>query len=218
MAAVLNGTTDYFSTGAFITAAPYTFGASVNPDALTAAQYIVSIHKAAADTSNIRYRVAGEVANDPIRGGAGEGGTQDAASTSTSCSATTWQKATMVSSGVASRAVRLDNAGLNTGTLSVTPTGLDTGRIGLSSVSGSNNGFFQGKLANIIVWNTDLAAADLAKHQANYDPWFIQRANIKLLATLAGDAVDKSGNFTLTTNGTPTFTTSPGVITPRPWI
>lgn len=221
MAAVLNGSTDYFSSTAFVTAAPYTLAIMFNPNNVTADHYLISIHKAGTDTSVLRFRAAGATGGDPVRISIGEGGSQDATSTSTSFVASTWQKATMVGSASNSRAARLDNGGLNTSTVDVTPTGLDTGRIGATSITGSLTGFLAGKIAYACVWNIALAAADLAKHQANFDPFFIQRANLRLFARFddsASATVDKAGNFTITSNGTPTFEVSPGLITPRYWL
>lgn len=222
MAITLNGTTQYISTTtATITAYPFTLFAYFNPTATGVAYYIFDVSNDTAPVLNAyKLRAAGDSSNN-VRLTVGDGSTSDATSTSTTFSATTWQRASYVGTSATSRDVRLNNAGIGSGSTNLTATGISKTYVGVTNLNTVLSGFFSGSLAYVAIWNVALGATDRAFLEAGRNPFFVQRAALKTFVRLdsAVSAVtDTTGLCTWTAVAAPTYSTSPGLMEYRHYL
>lgn len=91
------------------------------------------------------------------------------ASSSTTVAANAWQHAGMASISATSMAVYLAGAGKGTNGTNVFTNLCTRMRIGSKSASG----FFNGMIAELAIWNANLADADFASLAAGEAPWFV---------------------------------------------
>ncbi|RKY69318.1 MAG: hypothetical protein DRQ02_01275 [Candidatus Latescibacterota bacterium] len=145
-----------------------------------------------------------------------QGGTLARAVATNTLSYGTWYLcvATFISSS--SRACSVDGANRGTNTTSVTPSGLDSVSIGRYGDSSPGN-YFNGKVAEVAVWDTNLSIAETQVLAARFSPLFVRPQNLVSYWSLIRDEdQDRVGGYDMTAYNTPSIATHPPIIYPAP--
>lgn len=217
MSLTLNGTTQYIKASAApFTAYPFTLFSYFNPTVANAEQHVFDVcNNTAAAVNGWRLRAA---ATGLVRETVGNGASTSAVSTSTSYSASTWQKMTMVGNSATSRDVRLNNAGVGSDATNLTPSGIDTCYIGCANLNTVLSQFFSGSIAHMAGWDVALTSTELSMLQAGISPWFVRRGSLKFYLPVWNSTyalTDMVGTLTWTAFNTPTYGTDPGIRIPQ---
>ena len=198
---------------------PFTLLSTASPNATGVAYYIYDCgNNASALSNSFKIRAAGDSANT-ARITAADGATSDASSTSTNFVASAYQKFTYIGTSSTSRSVLLNNAGITTSAVAMTPTGINNATIGALDLLSVKANFFDGQIAHVCAWNVVLTAAELAQYQAGISPLAIRRSALLFYLPLDTNIIDVTGNTTWTNVNGATFVASNlGTYIPRPWL
>lgn len=216
MSITFNGTSQYVSAAtAPATAYPLSFFCYYNPTVSNVAMYQMALDNSASAVINgWKIRAAGDVGGPPQRMSTGDGTSNSAVSTSTNFSAATWQKAYAVLTNATSRSIYLNNAGLGTDAVSLTPTGINRSIIGALGLQAVISSWFNGSLAHVAIWNAALGATDRAMLQAGLSPKLVLQNNLVAYlpfwdSTFA--VTDLFGATSWAAQNSPTYSADPGV-------
>ncbi len=214
MAYNFDGTSEFFTLGSMpVTAPPFTVVGWGQPDSELSFNVMFSIEQPN-DGHTLEWR--GDVTNDPIRAYSVEGGVADAFSDKTNYANGVWAHAAGVWGSTASRTAYLDGAAGTENTSTITPGTLNASYIAKRSIFG--DAFFNGKLAEMAVWNIALTTEQIAILAARYSPLFVRIQSLVFHAPLIREAIDIVGGTTLTATGTPDVFTHPRIIDPSAQI
>lgn len=160
MARLFTGTNtkylEYF--GPAVSAMPMTFSAWLYPTSTTALSYAFAISASATNSCWI----LGVNASAKIIARSTSSGTTVDAVTSTTFSINTWCHACARFTSATSRDAYLNGAGKGSNTTSNTPGTVATTTIGLAHIQTSYAGAFNGRVAEVTVWNVSLSDAEIA--------------------------------------------------------
>jgi len=205
MSLVLNGTTQYLKrTSTPITDVPVTISCWFQSDSVTASQALASLE----DGVNEFYllQAAGAIAGDPVRA-MSYSGTWRVAATTTGYSAGTWTHALGIFAADNDR--RAFISGGSKGTESTAEDVAAASYIMVGAYKASvPTGFFDGKLAELAMWNIALSDANAASLAAGVLPTAIEAANLIGYWPLFDDANDDKGTANLTEIGSPSYDTA----------
>ena len=205
MSLVLNGTTQYLKrTSTPITDVPVTISCWFQSDSVTASQALASLE----DGVNEFYllQAAGAIAGDPVRA-MSYSGTWRVAATTTGYSAGTWTHALGIFAADNDR--RAFISGGSKGTESTAEDVAAASYIMVGAYKASvPTGFFDGKLAELAMWNLALSDANAASLAAGVLPTAIEAANLIGYWPLFDDANDDKGTANLTEIGSPSYDTA----------
>lgn len=202
--------------GATVTPYPFTLAAWFKADSLpgeTEYPTIVSISDGDAshycsifiDGANSRY-----IGMDAYEEGSYACARTTAAPTSTGV----WYHAAGVSAGAAERYAYLNGGNVGSNAVGRSPTGVDTTAVGAVYVSGVNFPF-DGKIAEVGIWNVALTAGEIAILAAGYCPLFVRPGNLICYLPLVQDAdEDVVGGLSFSAVATPTVDSHPRIIYP----
>lgn len=212
MAISLNGSTQYLSASAIaVSSYPNTLVAYANPTVTNVDQYVhAHDNSASAIINGWKFRLAGLTGGTPVRMSSGDATNQEAVSTSTAFT-TGWQKVIMINTNATSRSLYRDNAGLGSGSTSITPTGLNRSLIGVSQLLAAFSGFFNGSLAMVAGYSVAWSSTDRDMYQSGLAPWLIQKQALVFCLPLYDSAfgpTDIASNLTWTAQASPTYTAS----------
>jgi hypothetical protein len=213
MAYALNGTSQYLNTAsAPATAAPLTMALWFYANNATDNMFLMSIADNAETGSNrFGLNLQGAVANDPVAAFAQNGATAGNAFASAGFVANKWSHVCGVFASSTSRTVYLDGGNSGTNTTNVTPAGVDRVRIGTRFLSGSPANYFNGSLAEVGIWNTDLTAAEIASLAKGVSCRLIRPQSLVFYAPLIRDLIDVRGGLAITNNNTATVANHPRI-------
>ena len=216
MSITFNGSTQYIhTTGTTITTYPFTLFCYFNPNGVAAECYAFDIcNNTAAAINGFRMRAA---STGLVRITVGDGSTTSAVSTSTSYSASTWQRMYYVGTSATSRSVYLNNGGVGNDTTNLTPTGINKTYVGVSNLNTVLSNFYAGSLAHITIANVAATATQRAMLESGVHP--LQVFGSAIASYVPADDSSVAANdylgLTWTQVATPTFGTSPGIIRNR---
>lgn len=202
MAIELNGTTAYIeATSAVATAVPITIAAWFYPDANNVAQTIVGI--TASGATNARFTLQCQSTGN-LRAAVQAGAATAGADTTTTISATTWQHGVAVFTGNASRTAYLNAGGNATNTSSVTPSAAALNRttIGTQWRNQVRENYFDGRIAEVGIWNVALTLAEIESLADGFKPTVIRPQSLLFYAPLIRETIDHRGGLSLTANAT----------------
>lgn len=161
-----NGTTQYLSAGAVLTATPITmacwFLTADNTNSFTA----MSIGTAGSANNFHQMQIAGSIANDPIRAQSKVSGTTVAAASTTGYSVNVWQHGCVVFASATDRRAYVNGGSEGLDVTSRAPAGLNTTFIGaMPGVTVTS--FMIGSIADVRFYNRALSPAEIYQL---YDP------------------------------------------------
>jgi len=199
MSLVLNGSSQWASSDTEAAAnEPFTVSIWFKPDNVTAMCSLFEEDDTGGGNMFL-LDAAGNVAGDPIRCLAYKAGWA-VASTTSGYAAGSWQHACGVWTADDSRSVYLDGGSKGTNTASKTVTGITQMLVGRY---GAN--YFDGKLAELAVWDVALSDAEVANLAAGTNPTSVQADHLVGYWPLLTDANDDIGSNNLTLAGSPDF-------------
>lgn len=166
-----DGSTDELRVTTARSAYPVTLAGWFKADAETSDQTIISI---SADGQNDEYiqLLANEFLGSSFVSLIVSDGTSGAhqLNTTNAYSADVWQHAAAVLTSAGSRAVFVNGGGKNTTTASRNPTGEDATTIGALDLAAGLTARFDGKLAELAIWDEALTDAEIAALAAGLNP------------------------------------------------
>lgn len=171
-----SGSSQYLEyAGAALTAAPVSIALWFYPSALTAAMALTTISQAAALGDWFRLICFGNVANDPVGMGASAANTSSDASSTTGPNGTanTWYHAAGTSSAANQRTAYFNGSSAASNTDSRTPGSVNTTSIGRLPRNGTAL-YFDGRLAEVGIWNVALNANEVAALAGRVSPRHIR--------------------------------------------
>lgn len=198
---------DFLSATAPVTTFPVSVACWFKTSDVTGGYTAVSLADNATNGDWFRLEARGDVGGDPVRWdvrGTGTGPGSEQGATSTSYSANVWNHALGVSSGDTSHTAYLNGAGKQTGTIQVNPLNVNSLAIGVLNRSSQVN-WFDGKIAEVAVWNAVLDDTDAATLAAGAPATAVKLANLQFYATLLSSAVDVIAARSITNNSSVTF-------------
>lgn len=205
MSVVLNGSSQCLYTLNALTGATFTLSAWMKPTNVTSAGIV-----ACSDIKNSTlYKVygmlnaAGTVGGDPLCAQCYDGSTYKYAATTTGYVASTWQHVCGVFTSSSSRAAFLD--GGSKGTNSESCVGNANEFVVGCQRSQDPLSYFNGKVAQVAIWDIALSDAEVAQLAEGVSPQNIQAAHLTNYWTLATDGTRTVGSYDLSSTGSPTF-------------
>jgi len=200
MAYDFNGTNQYLTTASTpVTEVPLTLACWFNPDSITANGSLLEISDGTG-LNRFGLVILGTFAGDPLRAFCQQGGTAGAADSTTGYAAGTMQHACGVFTSNSSRTVFLNAGSSATSTNSITPSGVNVSDIGSRVLGGVRGLFFNGKLAEVGIWNAALTAAEVAALAKGMTCDKVRPQSLVFYAPLVRDLIDQKGGLTITNN------------------
>jgi hypothetical protein len=181
-----------------------------NPDSITANGSLLEISDGTG-LNRFGLVILGTFAGDPLRAFCQQGGTAGAADSTTGYAAGTMQHACGVFTSNSSRTVFLNAGSSATSTNSITPSGVNVSDIGSRVLGGVRGLFFNGKLAEVGIWNAALTAAEVAALAKGMTCDKVRPQSLVFYAPLVRDLNDQKGGLTITNNNGATVAAHPRV-------
>lgn len=178
MALSLNGTSSYIgATSTPVTGPPFTMACWFNPLSDSLGGVIMSIGNSAA-ADRFQLGANGDQPNDPITFYAQQGASNATAS-ATGYLLNTWQHAAAVCSGNASRSIFRNGAQKATNTTSIIPASVNSILIGARWSAGARGAFFNGRVAEVGIWNVALTDDEVVSLSKGFAPYLIRPGSLK---------------------------------------
>jgi hypothetical protein len=211
MAYDLNGSNQRLTcSSAVVTAAPLTMAAWFNADSAANAGVLVSITNGgtAGNVTRFGLLARGDVAGDPVEAIISDTSATVSARTTTGYTTGTWHHACGVFASSTSRTAYIDGGSSATNTTSVVPSLLEVTSIGVQflQAAGGTSGvtYFDGRIAEVGIWNTDLTAAEIASLADGMTCDKVRPQSLVFYAPLVRELIDARGGLTITNNNTAT--------------
>lgn len=211
MAYDFNGTNQYLTAASTpVAEAPLTLACWFSPDNITSNCTLFQLSNG---TPLERFGLAalGALAGDPVRAFCIQNGLEGASSSTTGYTAGTMQHACGVFASNTSRTVFLNGGNSATNTNTIAPSGVNAIDIGFRLNAGVAGLFFDGKLAEVGIWNAALTAAEVASLAKGMTCDKIRPQNLVFYAPLVRDLNDQKGGLTITNNNAATVAAHPRV-------
>lgn len=199
MSYLFDGVDDFLeATGAAISAQPFTFSIWVKPAALGADMTVMSQGDSTVTT---KFQEVVIQANSTVRFRESDASSAQAATATGSVSLDTWVHAVGVSRSIADRSAYRD--GGSRGNNAVSKAFASTDRIAIGKRAGgtATPQYFNGRLAEVAIWSTDLFDDEIASLALGRVPTSIRPARLAAYWPLLNNAEDVVGSFDLTPNG-----------------
>lgn len=160
--------------------------------------------------SNVRYLLS-LTALGEVRAFVDQTGQASAITTNT-ITANTWSHAAAVFLSRSSRTAYLDGISSITNTTLVgAPSSLNYVSIGSAFAGGAWQSHFDGQIAEVGIWNSDLTAAEIASLAKGMTCDKIRPESLVFYAPLVRDLIDAKGGLTITNNNSATVANHPRV-------
>jgi hypothetical protein len=218
MAYEFNGTSQSITASAApVTSEPLTICAWFYPTRNTARTAIVSLCDTTGGSAGNQMFFAlvedGTAAGDPICATKQDGGAVAAEAVSTSgFSTNAWNHGCAVFTSTTSRTIFLNggSSATNSTTVNTNANTVDKTAIGCLGRS-TNAAFFQGRVAEVGIWNAALTAAEIASLAKGMTCDKIRPQSLVFYAPLVRDLIDQKGGLTITNNNGATVAQHPRV-------
>jgi hypothetical protein len=211
MAYNFNGSSQRLSTASTpVTAVPLTLACWFNPDRITANEALLTvINPSTADRFLLLILGAN---SDQLRANIQVSGTQASADSTAPFIAGSWQHAAGVFTSNTSRTVYLNGGNSATNTTSLAgPSGVNTIRVASRPFGGVEGLFFDGKIAEVGIWNAALTTAEVASLAAGMTCDKVRPQSLVFYAPLVRNLQDVKGGLTITNNNSATVAAHPRV-------
>ena len=205
MARDFDGTDDNLSVNtAAVTAAPLTVACWFNADTTAADMWLVNLCVSTENNNNqFSLLASGGTAGDPVEWLARDGVSSAIASTGSGYSTGVWHHACGIEYASNSRAAFIDGGSKGTNTTSKTPSGINRTAIGRQQDS-APSGPFNGRIAEVAIWDVDLTDAEVASLADGLCPLFVRPGRLVAYWPLLGrfdPEISVRGGFDLTVTG-----------------
>jgi hypothetical protein len=204
MSYAFNGTNQYISGNAPVTALPMTFACWANSNAGTSAQTMINISRDPdGSTHRLNLNLQGTVAGTPIRGvQIGTEGTFNA--NAGAFGANVWQHSCCVFASSNSRTAYRNGVPGTTNTSTVNTSLLSLLYVGAVRLAASPGNYMSGNLMEVGIWNAALTTAEVLSLARGISCHFIRPQSLVFYAPLIRELQDLRNNLTLTNNNTAT--------------
>lgn len=202
MAIDFNGTSSYIeATSAVATAVPLTLSAWFYADSNTVNQTILGL--TASGATNARFTLQCQNTGY-LRAAVQAGGSTAGADTTATINTGEWQHGCAVFTGNANRAVYLNGGNSGTNTTSLTPSAaaLNRTNIGTQWRNQARENFFDGRVAEVGIWDVALSLAEIESLADGYNPQRIRPQSLVFYSPIIRNVVDLRKGLSLTTNVT----------------
>lgn len=197
MAFSFNGTSSYIeATSTPVTTFPFTMSCWFNPANVTTGGTLMSLG-VANGTDRFQMVIRGDLAGDFIAISSLVGATAATATTTIGYTANTWHHAIAVCRSITSRSIFLNGGGKNTNTTSSNPAGINNILLG-SRWSTSRGFFFNGRIAEVAIYNAALTDDEVISLSKGFAPYLIRPNNLKFYNRCIQRSQDLYGGRTLT--------------------
>lgn len=211
MAYEFNGTNQYLNVAsAPVSAVPLTMACWFNSDSITTAQAILSLDNATTAFQGYRLLAAGTIAGDPVIAGTGGAFPNAAADSSTGYTANTWNHAAGVFTQPSVSVFLNGSANTVASNFSTYPI-VNRIDIGARLNSGAAGLFFDGRIAEVGIWNAALTAAEIASLAKGITCDKIRPQNLVFYAPLVRGLIDAKGGRAITNNNGATVAPHPRI-------
>jgi hypothetical protein len=214
MAYDLNGSTQYLNTGSSpVSTFPFTMACWFNADSNTTNGSLIRLTNQSGNFWNFTLRTGGATAGDPIAVTAfDQNNANQVTNTTTGYTTGVWHHACGVFVSTTSRTVYLDGGSSATGTTSINPTGVNRIYNGVAlDSSGLPVLYFDGRIAEVGIWNAALTAAEIASLADGMTCDKVRPQSLVFYAPLVRELQDARGGLTITNNNTATVANHPRV-------
>jgi|688.fasta_scaffold120131_2 hypothetical protein len=198
MAFSFNGTSYIEATSTPVTAEPFTMACWFNPAVVTDGA-LMSIGNSA--TTN-RFQMSSNIAQPGSALSISSVGASTATvNTTTAIGQNRWQHAAAVctrTAGTTTLAIYLNGAGKNTTTTTVSPVGINNIMTGGRWSGGTRAFFFNGRIAEVAIWNAALTDDEVLSLSKGFAPSLIRPSNLRFYNRCLQRSQDLSGGRTLT--------------------
>lgn len=123
----------------------------------------------------------------------------------------TWAQAGAVYSSATSRVAYLNGIAATVETTNIAVTTADAVGIGARAASGVWDVYFDGRIAEVGIWNAALTADEMAALAKGFSPRLIRPQSLVFYAPLVRDLIDVRGGLALTNNNTATVADHPRI-------
>ena len=207
MAYTANGTTQYLTASAPVTAVPVTIAAFFYPTASGNGAIGYLGVATSQDRLQLTYRNSGT-----IQAYAQGGGSFPSIETNTTTPLNTWAHACAVFSSNSSRSIFLNGGNSQTSTAATFSQGAFTSANIFARTAASSVGtFFQGSIAEFGIWNAALTAEEIASLAKGMTCDKVRPQNLVFYAPLVRDLIDQKGGRVITNNNGATVANHPRV-------
>lgn len=211
MAYDFNGTTQYLSvSSAPVTAVPFTMAAWFNSDSITTSQAIVSLDNATTSFQGYRLLAMGAIAGDPVRADTGGAVPNAAADSSIGYTANTWNHAAGVFTQPSVSVFLNGSANTVASNFVIYPT-VNRFNIAARLSLGAPGSSFDGRIAEVGIWNAALTAAEIASLSRGMTCDKVRPQSLVFYAPLIRDLQDTRGGLSITNNNGATVANHPRV-------
>ena len=195
MAFSLNGTSYIESTSTPVTAEPFTMACWFNPATLTDGA-LMAIGNSA--TTN-RFQMSSNAAQAgrPLSISS-VAATTATVNTTTAIVQNSWQHAAAVCGSSSNRSIYLNGGGKQTNATPITPAGINNIMMGGRWSGGTRAFFFNGRLAEIAIWNIALTDDEVLSLSKGFAPSLIRPMNLRFYNRCIQRSQDLYGGRTLT--------------------
>ena len=195
MAFALNGTSYIESTSTPVTAEPFTMACWFNP-AISTDGALISIGNSA--TTN-RFQMNSNIAQpgSPLSISS-VAATTATVNTTTAIVQNRWQHAAAVCGSNSSRSIYLNGGGKQSNATPITPAGINNILIGGRWSGGARGFFFNGRLAEVAIWNTALNDDEVLSLAKGFAPYYVRPMNLRFYNRCIQRSRDLYGNRNLT--------------------
>lgn len=212
MARDFNGSNQWLSTAsAPVNATPFTIACWFNPDVAPQPGNGGCIALQGAGTGTFsRFMLYFNTSSKCAAVTINSTNTDGTAISTSSYTAGSWQHACGVWTSSTSRSIYYNGTNEATNTTNITPTAGDVTNLYIGrQLFGIT--YFDGKMAEVGIWNTDLTAAEIASLAKGMTCDKVRPQNLVFYAPLVRDLIDQKGGLTITNNNGATVANHPRV-------
>jgi hypothetical protein len=210
MAYNFNGVSQSITTGATVTAYPFTIAAWFNRNVSPSGTplFLTTVDFSGGTQF---HGIALDAGSNNVSARTNSGGSLDTAISTTTFTTNEWNHAAGVFDSSTSRIVYLNAGGASTGGTNLTPSSINNTTIGGRYASGSLGNFANALIAEVGIWNTSLTQPEIASLSKGMTCNLVRPQSLVFYAPLIRNLVDVKGGLTLTNNNTATVANHPRV-------
>jgi hypothetical protein len=191
-----------------VTAVPLTLACWFNPDLLQDAA-LCAVNRTGSSVGTWFALFTGLAG--VVTASTASGGNQSNATTTATYTTGSWNHCCGVFTTNSSRTIYLNGSNEVTNTASRTPASLSETIIGARRASGIFEAYFNGKIAEVGIWNAALTAQEVASLAKGMTCEKIRPQNLVFYAPLVRDLINQKGGLTITNNNGATVIQHPRV-------
>lgn len=188
------------STSTPVTGVPFTMACWFNPSVASQGNVIMYMGNSASS-----HRFVLDISGTLLRFLVASGGPPTIFNFTSGLAAETWYHFTAVCVSTTSRFIFLNGGEKITNTVSRNPIGLNNITLGAQITSNTRSAFFQGRIAEVGIWNAALTDDEVLSLSKGFAPYLVRPSSLKFYNRCIQQSKDLSGGITLTEFGITNF-------------